>query len=247
MTPRYLFIAALALVIQGNEAPFVKIQSTKAGIPLPAASPIRYEITVTDKEDGDSRYDEINPKEVVLMIRAAGSSPSATHGLRSGPQNAASLADPLKDPGLALMARSNCFNCHRFNGKLIGPSLADIARHYQNTTATTDTISKRIKDGSAGIWGKEKMPSHPEVTMEDIHAMVRWIEKYAAAPGITYQNGITGVLQFPASASAPAPTPGSTPTPGTYTLTAAYTDHGTKDTKTGPWLTGLDQVTFTVK
>jgi len=201
MITRYLFIAALALVMQDNQAPVVKIQSPKAGTILPTAGPIRYEITVADKEDGDSRYDEINPKEVMLMIRAAPGSPNVA---RSS-QNASSPNDPLKDPGLALMARSNCFNCHQFNGKLIGPSLADIARHYKNTTTTIDTLGKRIKDGSAGIWGKEKMPSHPEVTMDDIHTMVRWIEKYAAAPGITYQNGISGVLQFPASGPTPAP------------------------------------------
>jgi len=243
MITRYLFIAAFVLVMQDNHAPVVKIQSPAAYTIVSAGTPIPYEITVTDKEDGDSRYDEINPKEIVLMIRAAPGSPNVARSSQSAVH--ASLSDPLKDPGLALMARSNCFNCHQFNGKLIGPSLADIARHYGrwaevSTAAITDTLSKRIKDGSAGIWGKEKMPSHPEVTMDDLHAMIRWIEKYAAAPGITYQNGISGVLQFPASGSAAA-------IPGTYTLTATYTDHGTKDTKTGPYLTGFDQLTLNVK
>jgi len=243
MIPRYLFIAAFVLVMQDNHAPVVKIQSPAAHTIVSAGTPIPYEITVTDEEDGDSRYDEINPKEVVLMIRTAPGSQSAVQVSQSAAH--ASLSDPLKDPGLATMARSNCFNCHHFNGKLIGPSLADIARRYGrraevSAVTITDTLSKRIKDGSAGICGKEKMPSHPEVTMDDIHTMVRWIEKYAAAPGITYQNGISGVLQFPASGSAAA-------TPGTYTLTAAYTDHGTKDTKTGPYLTGYDPLTLTVK
>jgi cytochrome c551/c552 len=147
------------------------------------------------------------------------------------------------------MARSNCFNCHQFNGKGIGPSLADIARRYPVTAATTDTLLKRIKDGSTGIWGKEKMPSHPELNSEDIRQMVQWIQKYAAAPGVTYQNGTTGVLQFPAAVS----TGGATATgsaaanPGVYTLAAVYTDHGTKEAKAGPYLTGLDRITLTMK
>ncbi|HEV2481210.1 MAG TPA: c-type cytochrome [Puia sp.] len=246
MITRYLFISVVALIPQDNHAPVVKIQSPAANMTASTGSSISYEITVADQEDGDSRYDEINPKEVVLMIRAAGMSKSAAP---------TSPIDPLKDPGLATMARSNCFNCHQFNGRLIGPSLAGIARRYGRfTAAITDSLTRRIKDGSTGIWGKEKMPSHPEVGTGDIRAMLRWIEKYAAAPGVTYQNGTSGVLQFPApepaSGSVPEPsTAGATAAarPGIYTLTAAYTDHGTKDTKTGPYLTGLDQLTFIVK
>jgi len=243
MTTRYLVIAAIALIAQDNHAPVVKIQTPASNATLPANTPIRYEITVADQEDGDSRYDEINPKEVVLEIRPAAASQAPQHAAAASqapqktntatPMSAATAIGPLSSPGLAVMARSNCFNCHQFNGKLIGPSLADIARRYQNTTAAADTLSRRIKDGSAGIWGKEKMPSHPEVSKEDIRAMVQWIEKYAAAPGATYQNGTTGILVFPG--------------PGVYTVKAAYTDHGAKDSKTGPCLTGLDQLIITVK
>jgi cytochrome c len=253
MTTRYLVIAAFAVRImstlahhasanrdQDNQAPVVKIQSPTANTTVSANTPIRYEITVADREDGDSRYDEINPKEIMLEIRAAASAKSTSYP--ASKDAGAVKSSPLESPGLALMARSNCFNCHQFSGKGIGPSLANITRRYQNTAATIDTLSKRIKDGSVGIWGKEKMPSHPEVGIDDIHAMVRWIEKYAAAPGVIYQNGTPGILQFPGVAS-----PGSPAAPGTYTLTAAYTDHGTKDTKTGPYLTGLDQMTLTVK
>lgn len=243
MTIRCLIIAALALLTLENHAPVVKIRTPAANATLQANTPARFEITVADAEDGDSQYDEINPKEVILEIRSAASAsapgPTASAQGASAPSTSApdQPAHALSSPGLAVMARSNCFNCHQFNGKLIGPSLADIARHYPATSATTDTLARRIKEGSAGIWGKEKMPSHPELDPQDIRAMVQWIEQYAAAPGVSYQNGTSGLLQFPNAAIKP----------GVYILTAAYTDHGAKETKAGPWLTGLDHVTLTVK
>jgi cytochrome c len=231
MMTRYLLIAAFAWIViaQDNHAPVVKIQSPVSNTTIAATTQVRYEIIVSDKEDGDSRYDEINPKEVILEVRLG-----TTH------------STPLEAPGLAVMARSNCFNCHQFNAKGIGPSLADIAKRYPAATATTDTLLKRIKDGSTGIWGKEKMPSHPELNVGDIRQMVQWIQKYAATSGVAFQNGTTGVLQFPAATSSGG---AATPKPGIYTLTAAYTDHGIKDSKdiSGHYLTGLDHITVNIK
>src|SRR6202012_289357 len=103
-----------------------------------------------------------------LEIRSASAQSASTQG---------TPAQGLSSPGLTLMARSNCFNCHQFNGRLIGPSLADIARPYPATPATIDTLTRRIKEGSTGIWGIDKMPSHPELSPEDIRAMAQWIEK----------------------------------------------------------------------
>jgi cytochrome c len=213
---RYLIVALAAISLQDNHAPVVKIINPASDATLKAGSPIRYEIAVADAEDGDSRYDEINAKEVVLEIRTG----------------AAPKTNPLEAPGLAVMARSNCFNCHQFNGKSIGPTLAGIARRYPATAAIADTLERRIKDGSAGIWGKEKMPSHPELDAREIRQTIQWIEKYAAVPGVTYQNGAAGILQIT--------------TPGVYTLSAAYTDHGIKDAP-GQYLTGLDRMKLTIQ
>jgi cytochrome c len=219
-------IAALALSPTQNHAPVVKIISPAGNASVAAGAPVRYELSVADKEDGDSQYDEINPKEVFLEVGA-----TATPEPGAAPEPTATpKPDPLDAPGLAVMARSNCFNCHAFNGKLIGPSLSDIARRR----TATDTLIRRIRSGSSGVWGKEKMPSHPELTGKELHQVVRWIQKYAAAPGVLYQNGLTGVLQFP------------TVNPGVYTLTACYTDHGTKDAP-AQHLTGKHRIMVTVR
>jgi cytochrome c len=104
--------------------------------------------------------------------------------------------------------------------------------HPHRGSGPADTLERRIKDGSAGIWGKEKMPSHPELDAREIRQTIQWIEKYAAVPGVTYQNGAAGILQIT--------------TPGVYTLTAAYTDHGIKDAP-GQYLTGLGRMKLTIQ
>jgi cytochrome c len=140
------------------------------------------------------------------------------------------------------MATNNCFNCHQFNARSLGPSFFDVAIRYPFTAANTDTLTRRIKDGSSGIWGRiEKMPSHPELNAAAIRATVRWILQSAAKPDRAWFFGTTGVLHLPANR------------PGTYTLTAFYTDHGPKDPgnaasggkRPPPGLTGADRITIT--
>ena len=209
-------IAAIAISPAPNHAPTVKIINPADKAVFPAASSVRYEISAADTEDGDSRYDEIDPKQVMLELTAS--------------EKPSPGSDPLESPGLALMARSNCFNCHGFDGRLIGPSLREIAK---NKTAA-DTLIRRILLGSSGIWGREKMPSHPELNAGEIRQMVQWIRKYAAAPGLVFQNGLTGILQFPSAK------------PGAYTITASYTDHGTPETP-NQHLSGRDRITVIIK
>src|ERR1700743_3846417 len=98
MTTRCLTIAALTLLITDNHTPVVKIRTPAANTTVAANTPLRYEISVTDAEDGDSRYDEINPKEVALEIRSASAQSASTQG---------TPAQGLSSPGLTLMARSN--------------------------------------------------------------------------------------------------------------------------------------------
>jgi cytochrome c len=116
------------------------------------------------------------------------------------------------------MRTSNCFNCHNFNSKSIGPSFYEINKRYQSTPAKTDSLVKHIYEGSSDIWGKEKMPSHPELTKEEIKNAVQWIIKQAARPDISYYMGLKGSFQLPPPAKQK----------GVYVLTASYIDHGLK-------------------
>jgi cytochrome c len=225
MTLRNIFIAIFALCLQTNHPPVVKIGSPANQSHIAAGAQLSYEVQVTDQEDGDSRYDEIDTKAVLLELTRL------KPGARVPPPN----AHAATDPGLDIMAGNNCFNCHLFKGKALGPSFFDIATHYPTTTANIDTLVRRVGAGSSGIWpGSEKMPSHPELSAAAIRSTVQWILHNGAREDRSFFNGTTGLLRFPADK------------PGTYILTASYTDHGLKDLPT-PHLKGSDRVIVIVQ
>ena len=206
---------------QENHPPVVKIISPQNNSSFDKEASVTYKITVSDKEDGESKFDEINPKEVLLEVRY----------LKNGKAAAASS----QSNGLNIIMTSNCVTCHGFNTKAMGPSFADINKRYPITKANTDSLIKRIKDGSTGIWGKEKMPPHPELSVTDIKSIVQWITESAVDANVSYYVGTDGYFRFKPDAPK-----------GTCQLIASYTDHGLKDTP-GQKLRGQDVVTISIK
>jgi cytochrome c len=196
--------------VQENHAPVVKISAPPNNNTYVAVGQVGYQLNVSDKEDGDSRFDEINAKEVLLEVQY----------VKDKTKLQALLKKPVtNDPqGLAVIRSSNCFNCHNFSSKSLGPSFIDISKRYPVTKANTDSLANRIRNGSSGIWGfKEKMPSHPELSAADINSTVQWIMKSAANPDINYYNGLTGIIHLPENKK------------GAFLLTASYLDHGIKN------------------
>ena len=190
---------------QQNHSPVVKITSPANNSAAAPGSQIHYSVTVSDKEDGDSKFDEINAKEVLLEVKYFSDESKLSAALSKGVQN-----DP---PGLAAIRTSNCFNCHSFNSKVIGPSFNDINKKYKPTSANIAQLEKSIREGSSGVWGNVKMPTHPELSNEQIQNMVQWIMQNASAANVNYYIGTEG--SFSVSAKS-----------GAFLLTASYTDHG---------------------
>jgi len=203
-----------------NNAPVVKLISPKSHASFAANALVNYEITVADKEDGDSKYDEINTKEIMLEVRYYKDSSEAVAQL-----NNREAGDPT---GLAAIRSSNCFNCHSFNSKGIGPSFADICKKYPFNPANTALLTKRVKEGATGTWGKVTMPTHPELTPAQAQSMVNWLLQNANNASINYYIGATGNFRLGA-------------TGGSYLLTASYIDHGTKQDST-KHLKGMDVI-----
>jgi len=213
--------------IQQNQVPVVKIITPKNGSLFDGDSQVNYQISVVDKEDGDSKYEEINALEVLLEVNYVNNKAKI-------PSNKTIKADP---PGLAIIRTSNCFNCHNFNTKAIGPSFNEIATKYPATVLNIDLLAKHIKEGSVGIWGKAAMPTHPELSPEETVNAVKWILKQAADPNVTYYTGTEGVFRTKQATGAYKK--------GTYVLTASYTDHGLKNS--GTRLKGQDVVVLLSK
>jgi cytochrome c len=227
MKTRLLFLfgtgltALLVSLVQQNNAPIVKIVNPKTAN-FSWDSPVNYTISVADKEDGDSKFEEINGLEVLLEVKFVDDKSKVPAG------NQAAAPD---DPGLTIMRASNCFNCHNFNGKLIGPSYKDIVARYPLSPANTALLTKHIKEGSVGGWGKAPMPTHSELTNAETETAVKWMYKQAINPNVTYYTGLEGV--FRAKAAPPDKN-------GIYVITASYTDHGLKTAPGKQRITGRD-------
>ena len=118
---------------QANNPPSVKIVSPKAGGAYAENSQVRYEIDVSDPEDGESKFQEINSTEVLLIVRHFSSAEAAAADVRR------TLADEA--PGLGTIRTSDCLSCHAFDGRSIGPSFADMRKRYPYSQDNVDTMS----------------------------------------------------------------------------------------------------------
>jgi cytochrome c len=215
-----------------NHPPTVKILSPKADGAYEENTQMRYEIDVSDKEDGESKLEEINPTEVLLMVRHFSSAAAAEAAM-----GRAIADDP---PGLGIIRTSDCLSCHAFDAKLIGPSFADIRKRYPYSQANVEALSRHIIEGASGVWGRIKMPSHPGLTMEQAAACVTWILNTAADPETTYYTGTEGSFRVT------IPTATQAQGKGMLVLIASYTDHGLKDDP-GQRMQGRDAIRIRVQ
>ena len=141
---------------------------------------------------------------------------------------------------LLWMSTSNCFTCHAAKARLIGPSFELIAGRYPDNSISVDSLSKKIIVGSSGTWGDLKMPPHPDLKIDQVKEIVRWILKNNSDPDQSYFVGTEGAFR---TKEKPTGESGK----GVYILTASYTDHGTKGTSHGPSDTKQGQHTIVLK
>jgi cytochrome c len=215
-----------------NHPPTVKILEPKPNDAYAENAQVRYAIDVSDPEDGESKYQEINPTEVLLLVRYFPSSAAADVAM-----SGTLAGDP---PGLGTIRTSNCLSCHAFDGSLIGPSFADIRKRYPYSRANIDSLARHIVDGASGAWGSIKMPSHPEITQEQAAAAVTWILKTAADPQARYYTGTEG--SFRVGIRPDSQSKGN----AVLVLIAGYIDHGLKDDPSQR-LQGRDAIRLQIK
>ncbi|MBL7872289.1 MAG: hypothetical protein JNM78_11795 [Cyclobacteriaceae bacterium] len=195
-----------------NSPPEVLIISPSANSAFRWNSPIRYAIQVTDKEDGDSRYDEINTNEVLLRVLYLQDS---SHVFEYSDTK---MEEEPK--AITLIKTSTCFNCHSNKNKLIGPSFSQIADKYGNSKESISTLVGKVINGSVGIWGDVPMPSNTDLSTDEIQTIIKWLLETGNDPNVFYQRGLTGTFvlkeeQYKRENQR-----------GVFVLTASYLDQG---------------------
>ncbi len=166
-------------VLVGNEPPSVEFKSPQDGDFYDFDSPISWDVAVVDPEDGDPVSDRVKIFHQLVPGKFKDTEASLT-GAETLP------------PGLELMKKSDCFNCHIVDRKLVGPSYLEVAAKYKDQEHALDEVAKRIVTGSSGIWGEVPMIPHPQHGIEQSRQMVEWIFSLGEEKSGSVLSGLTG-------------------------------------------------------
>ncbi len=77
--------------------------------------------------------------------------------------------------GIGIMAKSDCFACHKLDEKSIGPSYLEIEKKYPLTEDNVNTLASKIIKGGSGSWGTMPMSPHASITPEQSKKIVKYI------------------------------------------------------------------------
>ncbi|MEP7329124.1 MAG: c-type cytochrome [Betaproteobacteria bacterium] len=75
----------------------------------------------------------------------------------------------------ALMKKYACSACHSIDKKVVGPAYVDVAAKFKSDKNAVEMLSKKVKEGSVGVWGQIPMPPNSAVPAADIKELVTWI------------------------------------------------------------------------
>lgn len=84
----------------------------------------------------------------------------------------ANAVDAAKAKELA--KSKNCFTCHNIDKKLVGPAYKDVAKKFKGDPNAVAELTKKVINGSSGVWGSIPMPPNP-VSKEEAKTLVEWI------------------------------------------------------------------------
>jgi len=198
--------AQLKLTI-GNEPPVLTtaVVSGNKSFYFPG-TPVKYEVTVSDKEDGSTADGKIKPGDVTVTFDY----------LKGYDMTAIAQGHQMPTaelPGKALMEKSDCKSCHIIDQKSAGPSYKMVAEKYKDNAQAVGILAAKVIKGGAGVWGTTEMAAHPQVSVDDAKKMVEYI---------LTRRDTKEVKKLPLSGTA---MPGKEED-GAYILTATYFDKG---------------------
>lgn len=148
---------AIAFEISGNSTFFFQGQQ------------IAYNISVKDLEDGSTADGTIS-KDDIMVTYSFNPEGKMKEVKQLGHQSGGGASG-----GLALIQGSDCLACHDEVKKSIGPSYNDVALKYKGDSEAREYLAGKIISGGGGVWGDQAMAAHPQLSMEDVNSMVKYI------------------------------------------------------------------------
>ncbi len=217
-------------IIVGNARPEVEFLEPSDGDFYAPGEPIRYSIVVRDHEDGTSDFELAEDDDDLEFIDSA----AATRLFVEASSVVSASSAATEVPGLALIRKTDCLNCHATHRPLVGPSFVEIAMKYRDQPHQVDLSVQRVMNGSTGVWGKVGMLPHQQHTAAEVRQMVEYVFSTTAdasnPSAIGFNNSIL--------TAAMAPEEGHS---GAIRLDASYTDLGRGEI---PKLAGRASVTL---
>ena len=94
---------------------------------------------------------------------------------KEGAETTSVMDSPDYQKGLSLVAKSDCFTCHKLRDASTGPAYGAVAAKYENTEANVEMLAGKVIAGGQGVWGQVPMVAHPQISKDDAKAMVKYI------------------------------------------------------------------------
>jgi cytochrome c len=114
---------------------------------------------------------------VIAALIACNSNPGSKEEKK---EDKSEVNDITKNPdyqkGLDLVAKSDCFTCHKIDEQLTGPPYRDVANKYAGQPDTIIShLASKIREGGSGVYGQVPMTPHPSISEADAEAMVKYV------------------------------------------------------------------------
>ena len=112
---------------------------------------------------------------LLISLLACNSGEEKTKTTEPEQKKNAAMDNPDYDAGLNLIAKSDCFTCHKLRDVSVGPPYGEVAKKYANIPENISLLAEKIVKGGQGVWGQVPMLPHSNITKEDAVKMVKYI------------------------------------------------------------------------
>ena len=153
-------------ILVGNDPPQLNIEIDSKDMIYWKNKKVNYKVVVKDREDGSSENQTIDASRIKVTLNYLAEGEDLIIATLGHQQNSI-------PKGKLLIDNSDCKACHAIKEKVNGPSYIDIAAKYNNDDI--DYLVGSVIKGSAGTWGETMMSAHPQLKIEEVQEMIKYI------------------------------------------------------------------------